>query len=132
MISSDLFQYYSHGGVAPGLQSICVNRQITGYYSAEAAYSEGPKTDAFLLDEVMPDPLRYCGTTFWATPSMSAARSSGLPRNDNSQPLYSFTPAPPCCGQCAVYPSRAQLLYWPTPNPSQHITALTGSSGRIL
>jgi hypothetical protein len=52
MISSDLFQYYSHGGVAPGLQSICVNRQIKGYYSAEAAYSEGPKTDACIQAEL--------------------------------------------------------------------------------
>jgi len=132
MISSDLFQYYSQAGVALSVQSLCVTRQITGYYSAEAAYSEGPKNDVFLLDEDLPDPLHHCGTDFWPTPSMLAARSSRLPQTDSSQPIYSFTPAPPCCGQCTVYPRRAQVLYWPTPNPDPYITAQTDSAGRKL
>ena len=133
MVASDLSQYYSQGGVALSLQSLCISRQMPGYYTAETAQSGSVGNDVF-FDEVLPDPISHCGLEFWSASASSSMASMVSNASSNSDTVtdYSFQPKTPCCGQCTVYPHRAELLFWPTPNPSPQITALTDSNHQTL
>lgn len=44
-------------------------------------------------------------------------------------PDWSFTIKPPCCGVCQIRGDRVDLSYWPTPAPTQAVTALANDVG---